>query len=84
MFDNWLTSHQGWYCDKNTIVLKDNNYAYPCVHCTVITADRHPFHSLSSVSINKINTNNAMNKMLSLQYAITTDGPFLASIQKGT
>ena len=84
VFDNWLTLHQGWYCDKNTIVLKDKNYAYPCGHCTVITADRHPFHSLSSVSINKINTNNAMNKMLSLQYAITTDGPFLASIQKGT
>ena len=84
VFDNWLTLHQGWYCDKNTIVLKDKNYAYSCGHCTVITADRHPFHSLSSVSINKINTNNAMKKMLSLQYAITTDGPFLASIQKGT
>ena len=56
MFDNWLTLHQGGYC-KNTIVLKDKNYAYPCGHCTVITADRHPFHSLSSVRINKTNTN---------------------------
>ena len=33
VFDNWLTLHQGWYCDKNTIVLKDKNYA---IHVDIV------------------------------------------------